>query len=200
MVINYLKTLSYSLISLFISIFLITTLNYLGVISNNLLKILGIIFPIIISFIEGVIIGKKSNKKGYLEGLKISLILVFILFILNLLLFGVLPDLKNIIYGDNSIIEKIGQILYRNYNDRSLNELFNQSIIMAYRLLFISYFETKYESQLFYEHDNYKIKALFTLYKNLEKHFSGAKVNPKLNAYKELCDLFNILDEGSVPC
>ena len=108
-------------------------------------------------------------------------------------------DLKNIIYGDNSIIEKIGQILYRNYNDRSLNELFNQSIIMAYRLLFISYFETKYESQLFYEHDNYKIKALFTLYKNLEKHFSGAKVNPKLNAYKELCDLFNILDEGSVP-
>ena len=117
MVINYLKTLSYSLISLFISIFLITTLNYLGVISNNLLKILGIIFPIIISFIEGVIIGKKSNKKGYLEGLKISLILVFILFILNLLLFGVLPDLKNIIYFLNLIpVSMFGSIIGINRN------------------------------------------------------------------------------------
>lgn len=108
-------------------------------------------------------------------------------------------DLKNVIYGDNSIIEKIGQVLYKAYNNESLDNLFNHSIMMAYRLLFIAYFETKYESQLFAEHEHYKSKALFTLYKKLESHYSGEKIDDKLKAYQELCNLFDILDKGSVP-
>ncbi|MEI0530029.1 hypothetical protein R4I97_00560 [Brachyspira pilosicoli] len=108
-------------------------------------------------------------------------------------------DLKNVIYGNNSIIEKIGQVLYKAYPNESLDNLFNHSIMMAYRLLFIAYFETKYESQLFAEHEHYKSKALFTLYKRLESHYSGEKIDDKLKAYQELCELFEILDKGSIP-
>ncbi|MBW5390957.1 Eco57I restriction-modification methylase domain-containing protein, partial [Brachyspira hampsonii] len=108
-------------------------------------------------------------------------------------------DLKNVIYGDNSIIEKIGQVLYKSYSDESLDNLFNHSIMMAYRLLFIAYFETKYESQLFAEHEHYKSKALFTLYKKLEEHYSTEEKESKLKAYQELCELFDILDKGSIP-
>lgn len=108
-------------------------------------------------------------------------------------------DLKNVIYGDNSIIEKIGQVLYKAYPNESLDNLFNHSIMMAYRLLFIAYFETKYESQLFAEHEHYQSKALFTLYKKLESHYNGDKTDSKLKAYKDLDELFMILDKGSVP-
>lgn len=108
-------------------------------------------------------------------------------------------DLKNVIYGNNSIIEKIGQVLYKAYNNESLDNLFNHSIMMAYRLLFIAYFETKYESQLFAEHEHYKSKALFTLYKKLESNYSVEKTDSKLKAYQELCELFEILDKGSIP-
>ncbi|TVL38221.1 hypothetical protein A9X84_04470 [Brachyspira hyodysenteriae] len=108
-------------------------------------------------------------------------------------------DLKNVIYGDNSIIEKIGQVLYKAYPNESLDNLFNHSIMMAYRLLFIAYFETKYESQLFAEHEHYQSKALFTLYKKLESHYNGDKTDCKLKAYKDLDELFMILDKGSIP-
>ena len=106
-------------------------------------------------------------------------------------------DLKNVIYGDNSIIEKIGKVLYKAYPNKSLDNLFNHSIMMAYRLLFIAYFETKYENELFTYH--YKSKALFTLYRKLENHHSGKKIDNKLKAYKELLELFEILDKGSKP-
>lgn len=71
--------------------------------------------------------------------------------------------------------------------------------MMAYRLLFIAYFETKYESQLFAEHEHYQSKALFTLYKKLESHYNGDKTDCKLKAYKDLDELFMILDKGSIP-
>ncbi|WP_252195493.1 Eco57I restriction-modification methylase domain-containing protein [Brachyspira hyodysenteriae] len=80
-----------------------------------------------------------------------------------------------------------------------MDNLFNHSIMMAYRLLFIAYFETKYESQLFAEHEHYQSKALFTLYKKLESHYNGDKTDCKLKAYKDLDELFMILDKGSIP-
>lgn len=87
---NYLKKFLNSflyLISIFlISIFIITTLYYFGIISYSTSNILKLITFILSIFISGFINGKKSNKNGWLEGIKLGLVYVFIIFIINLLL------------------------------------------------------------------------------------------------------------------
>ena len=49
-------------------------------------------------FLGGFIIGKKSSKKGWLEGLKLSLIFTIILILFNLLGLGNKIEFKNIVY------------------------------------------------------------------------------------------------------
>ena len=86
---NYLKkvgiSLSISFGLFFIFLFLITILQYTGIISNNILQI---IFTIIIfsSFlIGGISFGKKSIKKGWWEGIKLSIINIVLIMIINLI-------------------------------------------------------------------------------------------------------------------
>lgn len=73
-------------LSLIIIFTLITTiLNYFDLLSNNILNILKSIFFIIINIVIGIYNGKNTNEKGYLCGIKLSLVLVFISIILSLL-------------------------------------------------------------------------------------------------------------------
>ncbi len=83
---------------IFISSLLLTTLNYFDIFSKSTLSIFKIIVIIATYFIGGLLIGKKSIKKGWLEGLKFSLILSFILIIFNLLGLQQKFDLKLIFY------------------------------------------------------------------------------------------------------
>ena len=48
-------------------------------------------------FIGSFLLGKKSNKKGYLEGIKYSAILIFLLVIINLLFIKVF-EIKSLVY------------------------------------------------------------------------------------------------------
>lgn len=68
-----------------ISIFL-TIFNYFDIINFNTFKILKVITSIVSLFIGGFIIGKKSDKKGFLEGIKLGVIYVLIIFILSICL------------------------------------------------------------------------------------------------------------------
>lgn len=77
--------LLYTLTSLFICLLLLTTIYYFNLISPNTYKILKIIILLVNIFISGYILGKKANNKGYLEGLKLALIIIPIFFILTLL-------------------------------------------------------------------------------------------------------------------
>lgn len=83
---KYLKSIIFFFSFLLISNVIITILYYFNITSssfNNILKI--IIF--ILSFISvGISIGKKANKKGWLEGLKIAGILVAFFLITSLIL------------------------------------------------------------------------------------------------------------------
>lgn len=99
---KYAKNLGFSLLfiigSLLILTLLLTFFNYFNLFSNGLVSTFKIIIPIISLFAGGFFIGKKSSKKGWLEGLKLSLIFTIILILFNLLGLENKLELKNILY------------------------------------------------------------------------------------------------------
>ena len=99
---NYLKKLGISIIYILSFIlgltFIFTLLNYVGILNNTTINIIKIIIPIVSMFIGGFIIGKKTGKKGWLEGLKLSLIFLAILTLFNYLGLKSTLSLKVIIY------------------------------------------------------------------------------------------------------
>ena len=98
---KYLKVLGISIgyilgIS-FVLTFLITLFSYFNILGEKATNTLLLLSTIISMIIGGIIIGKNSNKKGFIEGLKLGLIIT-ILF----LLFGYLGIKYN--YKLNDII------------------------------------------------------------------------------------------------
>ena len=86
---NYLKKLGISFIYILSFIigltFIFTLLNYIGLLNNTTINIIKIIIPVLSMFIGGFVIGKRTGKKGWLEGLKLSLIFLVILTLFNYL-------------------------------------------------------------------------------------------------------------------
>ena len=121
---NYLKKVGISLLYIIGIIFaltmIITILNYFNIISGTLLTISKILICVISLFIGGFIIGKKSSKKGWLEGFKLSIIFLLLLLLFNYLGLGSLPELKNIIYYSIIIASCIfGSIIGINKNSKT---------------------------------------------------------------------------------
>lgn len=87
---KYLKNIIKSLLLtfLFFMIFslLITLLNYYNIINHQTLEICKIIIPILSMMFGGLLMGKKTSKNGWLEGLKLSLIIIFILIMISIIL------------------------------------------------------------------------------------------------------------------
>ncbi|MCU0447738.1 MAG: Eco57I restriction-modification methylase domain-containing protein [Microscillaceae bacterium] len=104
-------------------------------------------------------------------------------------------DLKNIIYGEDSIIELIGQRLYAKFGaEYGVAEVYENSVVFAFRLLFVAYFEDKFYQTLFEKHRFYKTHSLHAL-----RYFLQDEANfpPQAhNGWGKLKDLFRILDEG----
>ena len=83
---NYISTLGIMLLIMIISTLVLTFFNYFDIFSKETVSVLKMSLIFITLFIGGIIIGKKSSKKGWLEGLKLGLIFCIILFIINLFL------------------------------------------------------------------------------------------------------------------
>lgn len=104
-------------------------------------------------------------------------------------------DLQAFIYGENSVIEQLGQILFKQYGEKySLKQIYNDSVFFAFRLLFIAYMEDKFAKDLMQTHFYYKRYALKTILQKLE-------VNPDYipegyDGWLDLCSLFTYLDKG----
>ena len=94
--INYLKSMIYTLSSILIGTILITILNYFNILNGITLKIIMLLIPIIGLFIGSYKIGKLSTKKGYIEGLQYGSIWIILLLIINLIIKNF--DLTSIIY------------------------------------------------------------------------------------------------------
>ena len=81
---KYLKKIGFSFLyiigTILVTTFIVTFLNYFNIISDKSISIFKIFIPVISLFIGGFYIGKKSNNKGYLEGLKLgSIFSIFLL-------------------------------------------------------------------------------------------------------------------------
>ncbi|MCU0437290.1 MAG: Eco57I restriction-modification methylase domain-containing protein [Raineya sp.] len=105
-------------------------------------------------------------------------------------------DLKEVIYGSDSIVEQIGQALYKQYGKSySLADIYHHSVTFAFRLIFIGYFEDKFKDILFEQHPFYKQYSLHQLI-GLLKENKNDFPDEKYNGWGKLKDLFRILDEG----
>lgn len=79
-----LKGLLFFFIPFVILLLVINTFYYFDIFSNNIIKYLKIIIVLLSSIISGFYIGYNSKDKGYLNGIKFSLIIVFLFFLSNL--------------------------------------------------------------------------------------------------------------------
>ncbi len=77
--------LFYTFLSIMISLLIITSLYYFNLINNNTYKVFKIIAITISLFINSYVLGKKAQNKGYLEGLKLSIIIIIIFFLTTLI-------------------------------------------------------------------------------------------------------------------
>ena len=86
---NYLKNIykpfSYLFLIIIGSTFFITILSYFNILNHNISVYLKFLTSIIGFFVGGFLIGKKSIKKGYIEGLKFSLIIIFIMILISII-------------------------------------------------------------------------------------------------------------------
>ena len=93
-----LKSLLYVLVPVLVIVFILTLLNYFGVISYKTLNVIKYIVLIWSILAGSYIFGKNSNSKGWLEGLKFGLIIIVILLLFNYLVFTMPFNIKAIIY------------------------------------------------------------------------------------------------------
>ena len=88
---KYLKNLGMSFIyiigSILILTFITTIFSYFNILNDKITSIIKIIIPVISMLIGGFYIGKRSSKKGFLEGLKLGAIFSIVLIIFNYLAF-----------------------------------------------------------------------------------------------------------------
>ena len=117
---KYLKTLFIELI-IIISLTLINTiLYYFNIISSNIYSTIRIITFIVTLFVSGIYIGKKSNKKYYLEGLKVAVINLFFIILMNLLLKNNFTINKVLHYLLLIIIITFGSIIGGNFKKNKI--------------------------------------------------------------------------------
>ena len=99
---NYLKNVGISFIYIICFLlgltFISTLFNYINLFGNTFINVLKVIIPVISLFVGGFVIGKRTGKKGWLEGLKLSLIFLAFLTIFNYLALDSSISLKTVIY------------------------------------------------------------------------------------------------------
>lgn len=99
---EYLKkvgiSLAYTFGILFLSVFLLSLLNYFNIIGPKTVAIFKIILLLLSLFMGGFMNGKKSKENGWLEGLKLSMILFLIFLIISLLFKTFSFSLKHTIF------------------------------------------------------------------------------------------------------
>ena len=99
---NYLKILGKSFIYiisiLLISAFIITVLNYFNIFNGKVVTFFKIVIALISMFVGGFIMGKNSKQKGWLEGFKLGVIILFVSCIINYLILKQSFDIRSLIY------------------------------------------------------------------------------------------------------
>lgn len=95
---KYLISLGITFGLIFTLSFFINLLNYFEVLNTSLFKIIITITGIISIAVGAFILGKKSLKKGYLEGIKFGFLTCLLMFIISYLAFDSNIFLESLIY------------------------------------------------------------------------------------------------------
>lgn len=97
-VLKYLKTLIYILVPIIVLNIILSLLYYFNIISSGASNYLKLFIVAISMLIGGIYIGSKANKKGWLEGLKVGIGVILLLFIISYLAFDQGMNIKILIY------------------------------------------------------------------------------------------------------
>ncbi|MFV0249779.1 MAG: TIGR04086 family membrane protein [Bacilli bacterium] len=117
---NYVIPLLFVLGIIIIFTFILTLFSYFDIINSFVVSIIELIIVISSIFIGGFIIGKKSYKKGWIQGLKLGLIYSFTIFLINLIFFHYGIHFKNIPYFIILLVSCIvGSITGINYSEKN---------------------------------------------------------------------------------
>lgn len=97
-ILKYLKVLIYIIVPTIILNIILSVLYYFNLLSSGIINYLKLFIILISMLIGGIYIGKVATKKGWLEGLKVGLEVIIILFIIGYLAFDKGITIKNLIY------------------------------------------------------------------------------------------------------
>lgn len=86
------------ILSIIVFTLLFSTLNYYNLMKDGLFNIIKILIPIFSIFVFSFKLGKKSSKKGWLEGIKCGSIIILFLIIISLIFFNNDLSIKSIFY------------------------------------------------------------------------------------------------------
>ena len=95
---SYFKVILIGLLFMIMFAFLLSILEYINLFYGKVSEVSMFIYMAILFFIIGFLVGKKATHKGYLEGIKISLSLIFILIVINVLFYQTGFSLERTIY------------------------------------------------------------------------------------------------------
>ena len=95
---NYLIAIGYFLLVVAVFAIILTIFNYYDIVTNKLFKVIKVLIPSLALFIGGYKVGNNANKKGYIEGIKLSLIVIAILFMFSYLGFNASFSISLILY------------------------------------------------------------------------------------------------------
>ncbi len=95
---NYLVAIGYFLLVVAVFAIILTIFNYYDIVTSKLFKIIKVLIPSLALFIGGYKVGNSANKKGYIEGIKLSLIIIVMLFMFSYLGFNVTFNVSLILY------------------------------------------------------------------------------------------------------
>ena len=109
---NIVFCLGLTSIIILITTFILTTVSYFNIINEIITTTTKMIIPIISVLISGIILGKNSQKKGWLEGLKLGTIISIILLFLNIIGLNNKFKISNILfYGILLLTSIIGSMI-----------------------------------------------------------------------------------------
>lgn len=95
---KYLSSLGITLGLILAFSFFLNIFSYFDLLNSNIYKIILILTSAISILVGSFILGKKSDNKGYLEGIKFGLITIILFFIISFLAFSQKLTISSFIY------------------------------------------------------------------------------------------------------
>lgn len=83
---KYLKCFGFVFIAIFLSVLFLSTLNYFDILNDSITSYLYLFALILSFFFGGFHLGKKCDTRGYLEGIKLGSVFLFIFIIFRFII------------------------------------------------------------------------------------------------------------------